>query len=72
VGFELEYDQKGLESREYECDVVFVIIVIFGAYHGYKVLDDNFKSIQDGLELCMLWVKSRGFVIFHDLGEFLS
>ena len=49
-----------------------MIVVIFSIYYGYKVLDDNFKSIQDGLEVCMLWAKSRVFMIVHDLGKFFK
>ena len=50
---------------------MYVIVMIFGINHGCKVLDGNFKSIQDGLKVCMLWAKSRVSMIIYDSSEFL-
>ena len=51
MGFELECDKKGLESREYECEFAYVIVVIFNIIHGCNVFDGNFNLIEDGLEV---------------------
>ena len=46
---------KGLESRKLEFGFAYVIVVIFGISHGYMMLNDHFKLIQDDLEMYMSW-----------------
>ena len=54
MGFELNVI-KGLELRELEFELAYVIVVIFSINHGYMMLNAHFKSIQGDLKAHMLW-----------------
>ena len=43
------------QSRKFEFEFVYFIVVIFGMKHEYKVLNDHFKSVYSDLAAHLKW-----------------
>ena len=53
-------------------ELVYLIVVIFGIKHGYKISNFHFKSIQSGFGCIIEMGMNLGFMIMHELGGFLN